>query len=74
MVSVSPHAARRLSISLKTLANPLKRARDGRLPAKGNDGGVGQRAVAEAEAELSRLRRENGELRTERAILKKSAA
>jgi len=33
-----------------------------------------RRAVTDAEAELSRLRRENAELRTERDILKKSAA
>jgi transposase len=67
-------AARRLSMSLKTLANWFNRAKDGRLPATSNDGGVGQRAVTAAEAELSRLRRENAELRMERAILKKSAA
>jgi transposase len=33
-----------------------------------------RREVTEAEAELSRLRRENAELRMERDILKKSAA
>ena len=66
--------ARRLSMSLKTLANWVKRAKDGRLPATSSDGGVGQRVVTEAQAELTRLRRENAELRMERDILKKSAA
>jgi transposase len=67
-------AARRLSMSLKTLANWVKRARDGQLPAAGGDGGVGQRVVTEAQAEVSRLRRENAELRMERDILKKATA
>ncbi len=66
--------ARRLSMSLKTLANWVKRAKDGRLPATSSDGAVGQRVVTEAQAELTRLRRENAELRMERDILKKSAA
>jgi transposase len=67
-------AARRLSMSLKTLANWVKRARDGRLPATSSDAGVGQRVVTEAQAELSRLKRENAELRMERDILKKATA
>ena len=62
--------ARRLSMSLKTLANWVKRAKDGRLPATSSDGGVAQRVVTEAQAEVTRLRRENAELRMERDILK----
>jgi len=64
-------AARRLSMSLKTLANWVKRAKDGRLPAASN---IGQRVVSEEQAEVSRLRRENAELRMERDILKKATA
>ena len=65
-------ASRRLSISPKTLTNWVKRARRGdsseaAVPAP-------RHAVTDAEAELSRLRRENAELRMERDILKKSAA
>ncbi len=67
-------AARRLSLSLKTLANWVKRAKDGRLPARAAGAVVGRRIVTEAEAENSRLRRENAELRMERAILKKATA
>ena len=66
-------AARKLSISQKTLANWVKRARDGRLPAPTAGNNVG-RLVTEEHAELSRLRREVAELRMERDILKKSAA
>lgn len=62
-------ASRRLSISPKTLANWVSRARGGSaLDA------APRRAVTAEEAELSRLRRENAELRMERDILKKSAA
>jgi len=67
-------AARRLSMSFKTLANWVKRAKAGRLPAASNGVGIGQRVVSEEQAEVSRLRRENAELRMERDILKKSAA
>ncbi len=68
-------AARRLSMSLKTLANWVKRAKDGQLLAASNgDSAGGQRVVTEEQAELSRLRREVAELRMERDILKKSAA
>jgi transposase len=66
-------AARRLSISVKTLANWVGRARRGDLlPSAATSNG--RRPVTEEEAELSRLRRENAELRMERDILKKSAA
>ncbi len=68
-------AARRLSMSLKTLANWVKRARDGRLPSASNGGvRLGQRVITEEQAEVSRLRREVAELRMERDILKKATA
>ena len=74
-------AARRLSISVKTLANWVSRAKRGDLlsatdahASAGADGRRRQHIVTEQEAELSRLRRENAELRMERDILKKSAA
>ena len=62
-------AARRLSISPKTLTDWVRRA-------GGTDSPVAapRREVTEAEAELSRLRRENAELRMERDILKKASA
>ena len=65
-------AARRLSMSLKTLANWVKRAKDDQLPASG--AGVAQRVVTEEQAEVSRLRREVAELRMERDILRKATA
>ena len=61
-------AARRLAISPKTLLNWVRRARSGNLPDDGD--GVRRYVVTEQEAELSRLRRENAELRMERDILK----
>ncbi len=69
-------AARRLSMSLKTLANWVKRAKAGQLPAaSGGSGSVShQRMVTEEQAEVSRLRREVAELRMERDILKKATA
>ena len=65
-------AARRLSISPKTLTNWVRRAKNGSSP--GLAAPAARREVTDAEAELSRLRRENAELRMERDILKKSAA
>lgn len=65
-------ASRRLSLSPKTLTNWVRRAKNG-----GSSDGAApapRREVTEAEAELSRLRRENAESRMERDILKKSAA
>lgn len=69
-------ASRRLSLSQKTLANWVGRARGGgKLPRVSDGTGVVvRRTVTDAEAEVSRLRRENAELRMERDILKKSAA
>ena len=65
-------ASRRLSLSPKTLTNWVRRAKNGGSP----DGAAAapRREVTEQETELSRLRRENAELRMERDILKKSAA
>jgi transposase len=65
-------AARRLSISPKTLTNWVKRAKRGDSPEASPP--APRHAATDAEAELSRLRRENAELRMERDILKKSAA
>ena len=65
-------AARRLSISPKTLTNWVRRAKNDGSP--GGAAPATRREVTEAEAEVSRLRRENAELRMERDILKKSAA
>ena len=67
-------AARRLSMSLKTLANWVKRAKEGQLPASDTGAAAGRRVVTDAEAENSRLRREVAELRMERDILKKASA
>ncbi len=66
--------ARRLSMSPKTLANWVKRVRDGNLPASDTSASAGRRVVSDTEVENSRLRREVAELRMERDILKKSAA
>lgn len=65
-------AARRVSISPKTLTNWVRRAKHDGSP--GAAAPATRREVPDAEAELSRLRRENAELRMERDILKKSAA
>jgi transposase len=65
-------ASRRLSISPKTLANWVRWDKEGTLPEASVS--TPRRSATEEEAELSRLRRENAELRMERDILKKSAA
>ncbi len=65
-------AARRLSISPKTLLNWVRRAKTGNLPEA--SASTPRHVVMQEEAELARLRRENAELRMERDILKKSAA
>lgn len=59
-------AANRLSVGKSTLGRWVKETREGR---PGN-----RRPVTEDEMELSRLRKENAELRMERDILKKAAA
>jgi transposase len=63
-------ASRRLSLSPKTLTNWVRRAKGGDLPGAA----APRREVTDTEAELSRLRRENAELRMERDILKKASA
>ena len=67
-------ASRKLSLSQKTLANWVKRARADKLPVARTDAAAARRVVTEEQAELSRLRREVGELRMERDILKKATA
>jgi transposase len=67
-------AARRLSMSLKTLANWVKRAKGGQLTAVRDGTRVVQRVITGEQAEVSRLRREVAELRMERNILKKATA
>lgn len=63
-----PEAARRLSMSDKTLKNWVGRARRGQLATLGPS----RRPVTELEAEVSRLTRELVEARMERDILKKA--
>ena len=63
-------AARRLSMSGKTLKNWVGRARQGRLAIVG----ANRRPVTELEAELSRLKRDLAEARMERDIRKKATA
>jgi transposase len=63
-------AARRLSISMKTLANWLRLARSGKLAQVGQN----QAPLTEMEMELSRMKRELAEVRMERDLLKKFAA
>lgn len=63
-------AARRLSISMKTLANWIRLARSGKLAQVGQN----QAPLTEIEMELSRMKRELAELKMERDLLKKFAA
>ena len=63
-------AARRLSMSGKTLKNWVGQARRGQLATLG----ASRRPVRELEAELSRLTRDLAEARMERDILKKAIA
>ena len=65
-----PEAARRLSMSGKTLERWVWRARHGQLATLGES----RRPVTELEAEVSRLKRELTEARMERDILKKATA
>jgi len=65
-----PEAARRLSLSGKTLKNWVCRARRGQLATRGEH----RRPVTELEAELSRLTRDLAEARMERDILQKATA
>ena len=62
-----PEAARRLSLSDKTLSNWVAKTRHGQL-AKLNDT---RKPVTDLEAKVSRLTRELSEARMERDILKK---
>jgi transposase len=63
-------ASRRLSLSPKTLTDRVRRAGGGEPPAAA----APRREATGQEAELSRPRRENAELRTERDILKRAGA
>jgi transposase len=65
-----PEAARRLTMSGKTLKNWVGRARRGQLATLG----ASRRPVTDQEAELSRLKRDLAEARMERDILKKATA
>ncbi|QIE29457.1 IS3 family transposase ISBvi4 (plasmid) [Caballeronia sp. SBC1] len=62
-------AARRVSISMKTLANWVRAAKDGKLENVGQT----QKPLTEIEAELGRLKREFAEVKMERNLLKKFA-
>ena len=63
-------AARRLSISMKTLANWVALARHGKPMTTHTP----RQPVTELEAEVSRLRRELAEMKQERDLLKKATA
>jgi transposase len=65
-----PEAAKRLSMSDKTLMNWVFRARHGKL----GEMGANRKPVTDLEAEVSRLKRELAEARMERDILKKATA
>ena len=62
-------AARRLSISMKTLANWVRAAKAGKL----ENVGQYQKPLTEIESELGRVKRELAEVRMERDLLKKFA-
>lgn len=63
-------AARRLSISVKTLANWVAAAKHG----KRVSASAARKPVTELEAENARLRRELSEMKMERDLLKKATA
>ena len=63
-------AARRLSISMKTLANWIRLARSGKLAQVGQN----QAPLTELQVELSRMKRELAEVKMERDLQKKFAA
>jgi transposase len=63
-------AARRLSISIKTLSNWLRLAREDKLQQVGQN----QTMPPDAEMELARLKRKLAEVKMERDLLKKFAA
>lgn len=65
-----PEAARRLSLSGRTLERWVCRARQGQLATLGES----RRPVTELEAEVSRLKRDLAEARMARDILKKATA
>lgn len=65
-----PEAAKRLTMSEKTLANEVCRARHGQLARVGET----RQPVTELEAEVSWLKRELAGARMERDILKKATA
>jgi transposase-like protein len=60
-------AARRLSISMKTLANWVRAAKAGKLESVGQH----QKSLTEIEAELGRVKRELADVKMERDLLKK---
>jgi transposase len=62
-------AARKLGISVKTLANWIRLARDGGIVKGGK-----RHPASDLEAEVSRLRAENAKIRMERYFLKKATA
>lgn len=63
-------AARRLSISIKTLSYWLRAAREGKLAEVGQN----QAAPTDAQMELTRMKRELAEVKMKRDLLKKFAA
>jgi transposase len=63
-------AGRQLSLAPSTIVNWVKAYKDGKL----GDIGKTYRPLTEVEMELTRVKKENGELRMERDILKKAAA